>query len=128
MYYCIMEKAILYHSEHSFELLENVAIFRLKPPILCIDLDHVLFLKKDHCLVIITPKSQQRSVARSIMELANAKELQLYLEDLSFSHSCVRKSVKSSENDIIYPWDLIPNSALEGLPISKKLNGELVIQ
>jgi len=28
-----------------FELLENVAIFRLKP-ILCIDLDHVLFLKK----------------------------------------------------------------------------------
>lgn len=128
MYYCIMEKAIWYHSEYSFELLENVAIFRLKPPTLCVDLDHVLFLKKDHCLVIITPKSQQRSVARSIMELANAKELQLYLEDLSFSHSCVRMTVKSGENDVIYPWDLIPNSTLEWLPISKKLNGELVIQ
>jgi len=127
MYYCIMEKPIWYHSEYSFELLENIAIFRLKP-ILCIGLDHVLFLKKGDSLVIITPKSQQRLVARSIMELANAKELQLYLEDLSFSHSCVRKTVKSSENDIIYPWDLIPNSALEGLPISKRLNGELVIQ
>ncbi|MBP8984083.1 MAG: hypothetical protein KBF90_05070 [Coprothermobacter sp.] len=122
-----MEKPIWYHSEYSFELLENIAIFRLKP-ILCIGLDHVLFLKKGDSLVIITPKSQQRLVARSIMELANAKELQLYLEDLSFSHSCVRKTVKSSENDIIYPWDLIPNSALEGLPISKRLNGEIVIQ
>jgi len=40
-----MEKPIWYPSEYSFELLENVAIFRLKP-ILCIDLDHVLFLKK----------------------------------------------------------------------------------
>jgi len=122
-----MEKPIWYHSEYSFELLENIAIFRLKP-ILCIGLDHVLFLKKGDSLVIITPKSQQRLVARSIMELANAKELQLYLEDLSFSHSCVRKTVKSSENDIIYPWDLILNSALEGLPISKRLNGEIVIQ
>jgi len=67
-----MEKPIWYPSEYSFELLENVAIFRLKP-ILCIGLDHVLFLKKGDCLVIITPKSQQRLVARSIMELANAK-------------------------------------------------------
>jgi len=127
MYYCIMEKPIWYPSEYSFELLENVAIFRLKP-ILCIDLDHVLFLKKDDCLVIITLKSQQRLVAKSIMELANAKELQLYLEDLSFSHSCVRKTSKSSVNEIESPWDVISNSALEGLPISKRLNGELVIQ
>ena len=127
MYYCIMEKPIWYPSEYSFELLENVAIFRLKP-ILCIDLDHVLFLKKGDSLVIITPKSQQRLVARSIMELANAKELQLYLEDLSFSHSCVRKTGKSSVNEIESPWDVISNSALEGLPISKRLNGELVIQ
>lgn len=122
-----MEKPIWYPSEYSFELLENVAIFRLKP-ILCIDLGHVLFLKKDDCLVIITPKSQQRLVAKSIMELANAKELQLYLEDLSFSHSCVRKTGKSSVNEIESPWDVISNSALEGLPISKRLNGELVIQ
>ena len=122
-----MEKPIWYHSEYSFELLENVAIFRLKP-ILCIGLDHVLFLKKGDSLVIITPKSQQRLVAKSIMELANAKELQLYLEDLSFSHSCVRKTGKSSVNEIESPWDVISNSALEGLPISKRLNGELVIQ
>jgi len=127
MYYCIMEKPIWYPSEYSFELLENVAIFRLKP-ILCIGLDHVLFLKKGDSLVIITPKSQQRLVAKSIMELANAKELQLYLEDLSFSHSCVRKTGKSSVNEIESPWDVISNSALEGLPISKRLNGELVIQ
>jgi len=55
-------------------------------------------------------------------------ETGMFEKQLSFSHSCVRKTVKSSENDIIYPWDLILNSALEGLPISKRLNGEIVIQ
>jgi len=40
-----MEKPIWYPSEYSFELLENVAIFRLKP-ILCMIWITCYFLKK----------------------------------------------------------------------------------
>jgi len=126
MYYCIMEKAIQYHSDFDFELLENVAIFRLRP-ILSIDMEHVLFFEKDDCLVLITPKSRQRLVAKDLMETANEKELQLYLEDLSFSHSCVRRAVKCSENSTLNPWDLIPNNVLQELTISKTVDGELII-
>lgn len=126
MYYCIMEKAVEYHTDCNFELLENVAIFRLRP-ILNIDLEHVLFFENDECLVLITPKSRQRLVAKSLMEIANEKELQLYLEDLSFSHSCVRRAVKFNENNTLNPWDLVPNNVLEELIISKTVDGELVI-
>ena len=126
MYYCIMEKAVQYHSDYDFELLENVAIFRLRP-ILNIHVEHVLFFEKDESLVLITPKSRQRLVAKNLMEMANEKELQLYLEDLSFSHSCVRKAVKCTENNALNAWDLVPNNVLKELVISKTVNGELVI-